>query len=463
MPELVFLRRGEELLRVALDRSRMVLGRGATSDVVIPHPEVSPSQAAVLYDGRDVVLEDLSGKGTVVCGAKAQRASLPIGADIALGQWQAVVRELHSAPPPSPPEPWRPQGPRTVRVFPPEQLPAPRAVVPALAERAALKRPVVPARTIIGADPSIRQLAHFIQRVAESGAVVAIFGEPGSGRELVARAIHAQSVESDRPFIRVNCRAIDRQFLGGELFGRRGSFTTQDAFAAGAFGQAGGGTLFLDEVGELSLDVQAELLLRLESQDAGPAAVRVVAATNQDLLSATRAGLFLERLYDMLCLAPFVLPPLRSRRGDLAALAEHFVRCGGPQGQPLSIAPEALDRLRQHGWPGNIRELHNVIRRALLLRTGPGIEVADLHLGIECCGENLPATAEFVPGLTLEQMLRQREREIVESALRRFDNNRERVARELGVARSTLFKRLKDWGLTGHGEPEPPPGVSPAA
>ncbi len=461
MPELVFLRRGEELLRVALDRSRMVLGRGATSDVVIPHPEVSPSQAAVLYDGRDVVLEDLSGKGTVVSGAKAQRASLPIGADIALGQWQAVVRELN--PPPSPPEPWRPQGPRTVRVFSAEQAPAPRAAVPSIAERAPLKRPVMPSRTIIGADPSIRQLAHFIQAVAESGTLVAIFGEPGSGRELVARAIHAQSVDSDRPFIRVSCRAMDREFLDSELFGRRGGFTTQDAFSSGAFGQARGGTLFLDEVGELSLDVQAELLLRLESQEAGPARVRVVVATNQDLLSATRAGLFLERLYDMLCLAPFVLPPLRSRRGDLAALAEHFVHSGNPRGQPLSIAPEALDRLRQHGWPGNIRELQHVIRRALLLRTGPRIEVGDLLLGIERCAENLPAPAEFVPGLTLEQMLRQREREIVESALRRFDNNRERVARELGVARSTLFKRLKDWGLTGHGVPEPPPGVSPAA
>src|SRR5208283_3228067 len=123
-------------------------------------------------------------------------------------------------------------------------------------------------------------------------------------------------------------------------------------------------------------------LRMLESLDAGQAGVRVVVATNQDLLSATRAGLFLEALYDQLCLAPLVLPPLRSRRGDVAPLAEHFVRCFSPRGQLVSLTPEALDRLTQHGWPGNVRELQNVIRRALLLRTGPRIDAADLRFDV---------------------------------------------------------------------------------
>ena len=463
MPELVFLRRGEELLRVALDRSRLVLGRGETSDVVIPHPEVSRSQAAVLFDGRDLIIEDLSGQGTVVSGAKTERASLPIGADIALGQWHAVLR----APNPEPlsPERWSPHGSGTVRVFSAE-APAsvPSTVGSPYPERAELVRKA-PAQCIVGADPSIRQLTPFIERVSSSGTLVAIFGETGSGRELVARSIHARSRHSQRPFIRVNCRTIRKDLLERELFGPSSGQVGEDASQGGAFRDASGGTLFLDEVGELSLELQARFVRSLalhQTRSNGSPGGQGVVATNRDLLSMMRAGLFREDLYDLLCVAPLVLPPLRSRRGDLLGLAEHFIKCFSPQGQAVSITPEALGRLAQHSWPGNIHELQNVIRRALLLRQGNQIDVSDLRFDSEPSSDRLPA-GEFVPGLTLDQMLRQREREIVESALRRFDNNRERVARELGVARSTLFKRLKDWGLTKHWPPETPPGVSPTA
>jgi DNA-binding NtrC family response regulator len=543
MPELVFLRRGEEVLRFSLDRSRVVLGRGERSDVVIPDPEVSRQQAAVLLDGGEVTVEDLSGKGTVVSGAKTSRAPLPDGADIALGQWRAVFHQRGSAEDAAPTvasgaptevqrteesQRWSPAQVRvrtaagetvhrmvgdsftvgsdagndlvlTDRFISGRHLRVSRreggflavdpgstngvfvgnvriyeAVLPMHAtlrcgETELTLEPVTPARKeaafqgIIGADPGIRQLAELIERVAPSSATVAIFGESGSGKELVARAIHARSYRADRPFIPVNCAAISKELIESELFGHeKGSFTGAVAAHKGAFEEADGGTLFLDEIGELPLELQAKLLRALESGEirrvgAGKPSmvdVRVVAATNKDLLTATRAGRFREDLYYRLCVIPLHLPPLRSRRGDVAALAEHFVKVFSPRGQTVRITPEALERLTQHGWPGNIRELRNVVHRALLLRKGQMIDIADLSFDPDPSARAGEPVGEFIPGMTLEQMLQRLEREIVESALRRFNNNRERVARELGVARSTLFKRLKDWGLTKHEEPE---------
>ncbi len=471
MPELVFLRRGEERLRVAVDRSRLVLGRAQTSDIVIPDPDVSEHHAAILFDGGAAVVEDLSGKGTVVSGGKTDRAPLSDGADITLGQWRAVfraesaeegarARALQAAPDP---QRWSTKGPfvGTVRVFGAGPAPAaaistaaPPSVAPATVARG------LPSEAIIGADPGIRLVANFIDRVAPSSELVAIFGEPGSGRELVARAIHARSGRTERPLVRVQCRRIRNELLATELFGHEQSATR--GIRHGAFEEAAGGTLFLDEVGELSLELQGTLLQALESREfrrvgaTTPSRMdaRVVVATNKDLLSATRVGTFREDLYERLCVAPLIL--LRSGVGaaTFPRWREHLVRVFSPRGQPVSITSEALGRLAEYSWPGNIRELRNVVHRALLLRSGATIDVGELHFDPEPA---LTGTrpAQFVPGMTLDQMLRQREREIVESALVYFDNNRERVARELGVARSTLFKRLKDWGLTKHDEPEP--------
>jgi two-component system, NtrC family, response regulator HydG len=457
MPELVFLRRGEEFLRVGVDRSRLVLGRAETSDVVIPDTSVARHQVAVLFDGGAVMVEDLSGKGTMVSGRKADQITVQHGADIALGEWRAEVRELASSTPaqrPSEenPQRWSSRGPMvgTVRVFGAES----RQSAPGSSGCNATPE------SLLGHDPAMRQLADFVERVALSQSVVAIFGEPGSGRELVARTLHTRSGRANGPFVRVNCRAIRSELLAAELFGvEKGASHGASIPQHGAFHEAAGGTLFLDEVGALSLDLQAALLLALEARQfypegtASPSRLdaRVVVATNEDLLSATRLGLFREDLYDLLCMAPLILPPLRHRRGDVPALAEHLVKTFSPRGQRVRITSEALDRLAQHPWPGNIRELRSVVHRALLLRAGPTIDVGELRLDARPSPrEGGPLPGGFVPGLTLEQMLQLREREIIESALRHFDNNRERVARELGVARSTLFKRLKDWGLTKH-------------
>ena len=553
MPELVFLRRGEEVLRFALDRSRVVLGRGDHADVVIPDPEVSRQQAAVLISDGGVVVEDLSGKGTVVAGTRSERAPLADGADIALGQWRAVYRAQSPAEEPVATEV---RGTQTDRQAEPGDEARPAVQIRLrraggetvhrwLGETCTLGKdagndlvvedrfisgrhlrlgrkgghfvladqgstngtwlgPVrvleaeVPMNTtvrigetevvlepwsnprhngpaawqgIIGSDPALRLLVDLVERVAPSSAAVTILGESGTGKELVARAIHARSPQAERPFIPVNCAAISKELIESELFGHeKGAFTGAIASHKGAFEEADGGTIFLDEVGELPFELQAKLLRALESGEIKRVGssrpqhveVRVVAATNRDLLGATRSGQFRDDLYYRLCVVPMTLPPLRNRRGDIGALALHFLRQFTPRGQSVALSPAALERLEAHPWPGNVRELRNVVHRALLLRRGSTVEPGDLSIDPDPTPEQrdgLGGSGVFVPGLRLEEMLERAERQIIEAALRRFNNNRERVARELGVARSTLFKRLKDWGMTRHdeGSPAAPP------
>jgi two-component system, NtrC family, response regulator HydG len=543
MPELVFFRRGEEVLRFALGTARVVLGRGEKSDVVIPDPEISRQQLALSFEGGKCVLEDLSGKGTLVAGESKSKADLIDGADIALGQWRAIYREHSSGDADKPTEvgkgtEMQPKDPSSqkyqsaqvrvkqgyneqvhklsadsftvgkdpgndlivtdrfisskhlkvtrkeglfhivdqqstngtfiggVRVYEAE---VPLYTTMRVGEAELTLEPAASAKKdtsyqgIIGNDAAVRQLAELIERVAPSSAAVAIFGESGTGKELVARALHTRSNRAEKPFIPVNCAAISKELIESELFGHeKGSFTGATNARKGAFEEADGGTLFLDEIGELPFDLQAKLLRALESGEIKRVGaikpmnvdVRIVAATNKDLLAAARENKFREDLYYRLCVIPLHLPPLRSRKGDVISLAEHFVKAFSPRGQVVRFTPSALDRLQSHVWPGNIRELRNVIHRALLLRKGPMIDAADLSYDSEVHPEVGVAVPDIPPGMTLEQMLEKLERQIVENALRRFNNNRERVAKELGVARSTLFKRLKDWGLTKQDEPE---------
>ncbi len=555
MPELVFFHRGEEVLRFGVDRSRVVLGRGDKSDVVIPDPAVSRQQAVLLFDGNQATIEDLSGRGTLVSGAPVERSCLSDGSDIALGQWRAIYRERNglgtdaetevtgSNTVVEPVDPsfgrWLPAQVRirqgvnemvhklmgdafTVGSHPRNDLVISDRFISSkhlrISRRDNLFRVVdhrstngtfignvrvmeaeVPLFTalrvgetelileqvptakketayegIIGNDASVRQLADLVERVAPSSAAVAIFGESGTGKELVARAVHARSHRSDRPFVPVNCAAISKELIESELFGHeKGAFTGATNARKGAFEEADTGTLFLDEIGELPLDLQAKLLRALESGEIKRVGasrpthvdVRIVAASNRDLLAACRAQKFRDDLYYRLCVIPLHLAPLRNRRGDVLALAEHFVRLFSPRGCQMGFTPAAVDRLQTHSWPGNIRELRNAIHRAILLKRGPLIDADDLSFDQEVNSETGITVPELPRGMSLEQMLEKLERQIVETALRRYNNNRERVAKELGVARSTLFKRLKDWGLTRKDEPwvDPTPDASGAA
>ena len=544
MPELVFYRRGDEVLRVSLERQRLVLGRGENSDVVLPDREVSRQQVELVKTGDQLWAKDLSGKGTLVSGQRVDSAALVDGADLQLGQWRAIYRATSGG---GLAEVTQLDGTRTeqqgretqkrlatgarvrirrgdnetLRGFEGDTLSVgkdaaneivlddgfisarhlritrkPRgfhvvdlqstngtflgsirihdAEVPPytilrVGETELTLEPVedTPVNTgflgMVGHDPSVRQLVELIDRVAPSNAAVAIFGESGTGKELVAHALHTRSSRSEKPFIPVNCAAISKDLIESELFGHeKGAFTGATNARKGAFEEADGGTLFLDEIGELPLELQAKLLRALESGEIKRVGasrpihvdVRVVAATNRDLLAASREGRFREDLYYRLCVVPLHLPPLRSRRGDILPLAEHFLKQFSPRGQQIQLLPAAVERMKTHSWPGNIRELRNVVHRALLLRKGPSIDVADLSFDTERSPEVGVMVPEHLPGMTLEGMMEKLERQIVEAALRKYGNNRERVARELGVARSTLFKRLKDWGLTRQDEPE---------
>jgi DNA-binding NtrC family response regulator/pSer/pThr/pTyr-binding forkhead associated (FHA) protein len=547
MPELVFLRRGEEVLRFALDRPKIVLGRGDRCDVVIPDPEVSRQQALVLVNGDSALVEDLSGKGTLVGGARVQRATLADGAEVGLGQWRAIyrsqaagaeqapeteVRGTVAQPTDAASERWQPAQIRlrhggtesvhrlvgegctlgkdagndlvledrfisgrhlrltrhggrflvldhastngtwlgAVRLFEAE---VPLHIRLRVGETDVVVEPATPVRKdgpvawegLVGQDPSMRQLIELIERVAPSSAAVTILGESGTGKELVARAIHSRSPRAERPFIPVNCAAISKELIESELFGHeKGAFTGAVGAHKGAFEEADGGTLFLDEIGELPADLQAKLLRALESGEIKRVGssrpthvdVRVVAATNRDLLAAARSGHFRDDLFYRLSVVPLTLPPLRNHRGDISALAEHLLAQFSPRGQVVRFTPNALARLEAHPWPGNVRELRNVVHRALLLRRGTSIDESDLSFDPDPSPRlrDGASVGQYVPGRRLEEMLEVAERQIVESALRQFNNNRERVARELGVARSTLFKRLKDWGMTRQDEQE---------
>jgi DNA-binding NtrC family response regulator len=311
---------------------------------------------------------------------------------------------------------------------------------------------------LIGTDLAMKGLVELIDRVAPSTAAVSIFGESGTGKELVARAIHSQSNRASQAFIPVNCAAISKELIESELFGHeKGAFTGAINARKGAFEEADGGTIFLDEIGELPLDLQAKLLRALESGEikrvGAPRPItvdtRVVAATNRDLLAMAREGKFREDLYYRLCVIPLTLPPLRARPGDLKLLAEHFLKMHAPRGQRVLLTPQAMQKLEAHPWPGNVRELRNVIFRALLLRKGPNIDAGDLSFDSrpEAPRGMGAAELECVPGMSLADQLSRAERLIIESAIKRY-GSRERTARELDIGRSTLFKRLKEWGLS---------------
>src|SRR5207249_1749196 len=258
-------------------------------------------------------------------------------------------------------------------------------------ENVRLRDEVQARHQIVGSSKAIKQLIERIEKVAPTPARVLITGENGTGKELVARAIHALSprAAAGGPFVEVNCAAIPGELIESELFGHvKGSFTGAFADRAGKFELADGGTLFLDEVGDMSLSAQAKVLRALQeglisrvgSGKAVPVDVRVVAATNKALDQEIAAGRFREDLLYRLNVVPIEVPPLRARRGDIPQLVQHFAaQLGGTGGpKPRTFEPEALKRLAAHDWPGNIRELRNAVERLLILAPGDTVTESDV-------------------------------------------------------------------------------------
>ncbi|MBV8757650.1 MAG: sigma-54-dependent Fis family transcriptional regulator [Deltaproteobacteria bacterium] len=322
---------------------------------------------------------------------------------------------------------------------------------------------------IIGESAALREVLQKVEQVAPTSSTVLLRGETGTGKELVAHAIHINSPREAKPFVRVNCAALAPGVLESELFGHeKGSFTGAMERRRGRFELADGGTLFLDEVGDLPMEVQIKLLRTLQERELERVGgnetikvdVRVVSATNRNLEKMIEDGEFREDLYYRLNVFPINLPPLRDRLEDLPVLVTHFV---GKFARQMGVGPspaqaEAMAKLREYNWPGNVRELENIVERAMILAKGGPLQASHLDFGkrtVSPANQSgpvpavapLPAAAPGDEGKSLAERLLDSERKEIVAAVEKSRGNIASAARMLGINRSTLYYRLRKHGL----------------
>ena len=419
-PARLRVRAGGRERTVPVTAAGVVVGKDPTCDAPLDDPYVSTRHLRIEPQGATWVIVDLgSTNGTFISGARVSRAELPLGVPVHLGDAEIVL------------EPREAEEPPRAETF----------------------------EGMVARDPAMRQVFELVERVSPYDAAVTILGETGTGKELVARALHARSGRKDGPFVPVNCSAIAETLIESELFGHeKGAFSGAERMRKGAFEEADRGTIFLDEIGELPLDLQPKLLRVLELGEVKRVGasrpitvnVRIVAATHRDLRAQVRAGKFREDLFYRLCVVPVTVPPLRQRKADVRALAEAFLQRASPRGVVLRWSPDALARLEGYDWPGNVRQLRNVVQRALLFR-GEGLLVPASAVTFEDTRGTPADTGDddtmFVRGLTLEDI----EREAIRLSLRRHRGKRAAVVKELQIAKSTVMKRIGQWGLQHEG------------
>jgi len=314
---------------------------------------------------------------------------------------------------------------------------------------------------IVGRSAAMRDVLDRVLRVAPTDATVLITGESGTGKEVVARALHVSSRRGDKPFVPVNCAAITETLLESELFGHaRGAFTGATRARRGLFEEASGGTLFIDEIGETAPGFQAKLLRALQDGEirrVGESTpvqvdVRIIAATNQDLRKAIAEKRFREDLFYRLNVVPIRIPPLRERREDIPLLVAHFLsRYNARTGAHRHFQADALQRLMDHPWPGNVRELENMVEQAAALAPEDEILPQDVEL------DEAPAVPTEAPaegeGRTLAAAVEDAERRAIEGSIGRCDGDLGRVARDLGVSATTLWRKMKRLGIPGRAAP----------
>jgi DNA-binding NtrC family response regulator len=305
---------------------------------------------------------------------------------------------------------------------------------------------------LVGQSEPMRQIHELVRRVAPTDSTVLITGESGTGKELIARAIRDNSPRADRPFVTVDCGSLVGALFESELFGHvKGSFTGATGLKHGRFELADGGTIFFDEIANVSPDIQAKLLRLIQEREFTRVGatqvisvdVRILAATSRNLPDEIREGRFREDLFYRLCVVPVVLPPLRQRREDIPPLAEHFLRKHGDcrRERVRGFTQEAMEVLQKHDWPGNVRELENAIERAIVLAQGDMIGLADLlYYG--------PLTKPDAAGAG-PTSLTVIEKEHIAKVLRRHGGNRTAAAKALGIDRKTLWRKMREYGLTG--------------
>jgi len=328
------------------------------------------------------------------------------------------------------------------------------------AENLALKEKISRDYKMIGSSQAIEKLKQQIKLAAPSSGWVLITGENGTGKELVARAIHRQSTRSDKPFIEVNCAAIPEELIESELFGHeKGAFTGATSARKGKFDQANSGTLFLDEIGDMSLKTQAKILRILQEQKFSRVGgnrtinvdVRVIAATNKKLQKEIQAGSFREDLYFRLNVLPFSVPPLRIRKDDIPHLCQHFLQffCSKESREIKTISQDALNVLLTYNWPGNVRELKNLIERLVIMTPRQIIKRADLPQSIDqTCVErakqglnprDLPAS--------YREAKEQFEKQFLVEKLQKNNWNVSKTAEEIGLERSNLHRKIKSYQI----------------
>lgn len=309
---------------------------------------------------------------------------------------------------------------------------------------------------IIGSSEQLLAALDIASRMASTDATVLITGETGTGKELVAKAIHLRSNRRERPFTTINCGAIPRELLESELFGHmKGAFTGALTHKKGKVEMADGGTVLLDEIGEMPLDLQVRILRLIQEREiekigaSGPTKVdvRIIAATHRNLATMVKQGTFREDLYYRLLVVPIRIPPLRERVGDIELLVQHFfVRTRSKHGQPdLALKPEVMRYFQEYSWPGNVRELENAIERMILLAKGPELTAGDLPEFLQPgTGEGPePVFAIPAPGMTLAAI----EKQVILQTLKQCNGNQTHAARNLGMSRRILAYRLGKYGV----------------
>ncbi len=408
--------------KIPISKSIFTLGKNPANDLVLKDEYVSNFHCRIELKGGEAYIKDLgSTNGTFVNNNKVVGMALPDGCTIRIGNSEFLFKYEQ----------------KSSKITPIEEFTF---------------------CGMVAKSRKMREIFAVVKKAAASDATVLITGESGTGKELIARALHDLSHRRNGRFVPINCGAISKDLVASELFGHeRGAFTSANARRQGAFEYASGGTLFLDEIGEIPLETQATLLRVLESGEIKRVGgneiidvdVRLIAATNADLPRMVKEKKFRQDLFHRLYVIPINVPPLRERIEDIPLLVEHFLRGRKKGGAQVTVSDEAMDMLMDHTWEGNVRELRNVLERAVLSCDGPVIGKADIDFGPMGLVEETKfdyedtKTAKYVAGTILQEV----ERERILRELKKYKWNKVKTAKALGIAKSTLHEKIKKYRL----------------
>jgi DNA-binding NtrC family response regulator len=404
----------------AIGGKEVAIGSQGDNHCVLNDPTVSRHHAVIEETGKGYVLRDLgSTNGTYLNEIRVREAYLEYGSVIGLGntRLQFVPLEERVEIPPSEEDYFG---------------------------------------DVFGRSLEMRRIFTMLKKISPSDITVTIEGETGTGKELVARGIHSHSQRARGPFVVIDCGSISKNLIESELFGHeKGAFTGATRTHRGAFEVAHGGTIFIDEIGELGLEMQPKLLRVLEQREVRRVGgnevftvnVRVVAATNKDIISEVQKGRFREDLFYRISVVRIHLPPLRKRGEDIPLLAQQFAReLSGPYGggADMAVSAEALEILRHYHWPGNVRELKNIITRAMAMGNGKVLRLRDFIMPLSSEERTQPPSLDSLVGKTLEEI----EKAAIAKTLEVHGGNKSAAARVLGIAYSTLYEKIKKYGLS---------------